>query len=870
MFKLLSDNNRRALLDLYPLLVAIYCAAVLGDYVSEALVIRYLGVDVLPQLFSLNAFLLFLATSILFRFVDRVDRWNLIWTISIATAALAAIGGILLLSGVKSASVLLYGLAYIGKLAMFVVFWIIANDICDTRKSKAVFPALAGVGLIGGLLTTIIAGKLVKFINAENLIWCWSAVLLLPILFIKNIKEKYGFRLHAPNPDTLRPLSMDIKEILSDRPVLVMASVYFLVFVLIFNIDFIFAKVLSGRFEAGGVFDAENFLGAKFNLYLLITLMVVVFQFSATSNLSRRFGVTGSILVLPIAFMLGFLSLGFLGYKSGISAEGALFAAVVTFYVMRHFLFECLFSSNYQIFFSAFSRKMRGKGKLILEGVVKPLGIAFAGFLILLLKDSSFYTPVLVAASALLFLLIVALKKEWSRILLREEVDTGSDNIRKLVKKEIGGKYKDKLLALMSQAIDSNDYDLKRVAIQYLEYSASDAAFELLRKKFYEEGDRIREIIANSLSTFESIEARGFLRTLMDDKNPAIRAGALRSIRKNGVIRPKGYNFVTLVHDSSPLVFEEAVYIVYKELSLDECTFVHAKIDSFLSSDKVDEQVAALKLIGRLKIRLFEERALSYINSASRDVWRSAIQAVAAFGSDASIRKLVKFIDGDVERPREYAVVSALGTTGFDHIPLIQELFLGAKTKRMAFSLISIMRLVSVRSLKEKGHPLKILDEVRERLIEMANREMGRIYTDAYRYYALRLSMPVLHKEIDLLRDAIQNRRRRFSRFILEMLSLVESGGALLHIDNFRRLEDREKANIVELIEAFGEKGVAKYLVPILEGVPERELLKIGSSKWKYEAVSSREAIVYFKEMDNKWVYYISLYLERKAGKIAA
>jgi hypothetical protein len=224
-----------------------------------------------------------------------------------------------------------------------------------------------------------------------------------------------------------------------------------------------------------------------------------------------------------------------------------------------------------------------------------------------------------------------------------------------------------------------------------------------------------------------------------------------------------------------------------------------------------------------------------------------------------------------VERPREYAVVSALGSTGFTHIPLIQELFLGAKTKRMAFSLISIMRLISVRSMKEKGHPLKISDDVRERLIEMANREMGRIYTDAYRYYALRLSMPVLHKEIDLLRDAIQNRRRRFSRFILEMLSLIEPGGALLHIDgNFRRLEEREKANIVELIEAFGEKGVAKYLVPILEGVPERELLKIGSGKWKYEAVSAGEAIVYFKEMDNKWVYFITLYLERKAGKIAA
>ncbi|MBL8028816.1 MAG: hypothetical protein JNL74_20495, partial [Fibrobacteres bacterium] len=577
MFKLLSDNNRRALLDLSPLLVVIYCAAVIGDYVSEALVIRYLGVDVIPRLFSLNAFLLFVVTSILFRFVDRVDRWNLIQAISVFASIVAALCGFALINGINSASVVLYGLGYIGKLSMFVVFWIIANDICDTRKSKAVFPALAGVGLAGGLVTTLAAGKLIKFINAEHLVWAWALVLLLPLFFVRNVKKEYGFRLHAANPDASRPVIEDIKEILRDRPVLVMAAVYFLVFVLIFNIDYIFVKVLSNRFVIDGVFNAEKFLGAKFNLYLLITLMVVIFQFSATSNISRRFGVTGSILVLPIAFLAGFVMLWLSGFRSGMAAEGYLFGAVVTFYVMRHFLFECLFSSNYQIFFSAFSRKMRGKGKLILEGIVKPLGIAGAGVFILLFKDSSVFIPLLAVGSSLLVFMIVELKREWSKLLLREEVEIGSDDIRQLVKKEIGGQNRDKLLAIMSDALDSADYDLKRVAIQYLEYSASDYAFELLRKKFYEEGDRIREIIANSLSTFESMEAKGFLRTLLDDKNPAIRAGALRSIRKNSIIRPKGYDINTLLHDLSPLVFEEAVCIVYKELSLDECTFVHSK-----------------------------------------------------------------------------------------------------------------------------------------------------------------------------------------------------------------------------------------------------------------------------------------------------
>jgi len=181
-----------------------------------------------------------------------------------------------------------------------------------------------------------------------------------------------------------------------------------------------------------------------------------------------------------------------------------------------------------------------------------------------------------------------------------------------------------------------------------------------------------------------------------------------------------------------------------------------------------------------------------------------------------------------------------------------------------------VLRLLSLRYLQEKGKPFRQKNEVRSRLIDMATEEMQTIYMDAYQYYGLRLAMPLCHREVDLMKDAINNKRHRFALFVLDMLSLIDNTGALLAIErNFKILEDREKANVIELIETFGEKNISRFLVPILEEYSERELLKIGSQKWPYQPVSLEVALAYFKALDNRWILFVSLYLERVAKRHA-
>jgi len=870
MLKSFSVENRKAFFDLVSLIIVIYCAAILGDYVTEAIVIKYLTVKALPNLFQLNALCLFGISFILFQFIDRLHRASVIWMLSGFFSVVVVVFGILV-RHYAWASVILYATAYISKLSLFVVFWIIANDICDTRQSKQIFPMLAGAGLLGGLLSSLISSKIIYLISVEDLLWPWAFLLVLPSYFVLRLRKRYDAYLQAPEPGLYRPLLQEFSEVMGERAVLLMAAVYFLVFLLIFNLDYLFTRALSERFQISGRFNAEGFVTFRFNVFLVATSFIIAFQFIYAGNLSRRFGVTNLLLMLPITFAIGFIILTGLSLKESGAILTVFFAFILIFYVFRQFLFECLFSANYQVFFSAFSRKFRGKGKLLLEGFVKPLGIAFAGGVILFLSDRPMHYAFLAFCSLLLIVFIFLLRKEYSHILLREDVTLGKNDIMRLIKNEMSGKNQRKILSLITKALQSRDFDLKRMLIKYLEFSGSPAAFALLRQRFFEETDRIREIIANSLSTFDTLEARGFLRKLLEDPNAAIRAGVLRSIRRNPVIRPKNFTLSTLIFDTHPSVFKEAVCMTYVELTSEEKIFVHEKVRAFFESERLDERVAAIQVIGTLKLQPFFERLVALIHSHSFDTWKAAVQAVLLFGEQRAIDALIQTLESSIDRSRENFIIDVLGGAHEDFYPFIEERLLLTQRKRTAFSLIKVMRLMASRYLQINRRPISQRPEVRVRLIEMAMHEVRVIYADVYHYYHLRVALFREVKKVDLLRDALRERRARFSRFILDMLSIIEESGTLLFIEpNFRLLTDREKANVIELIETFGDKSIRHFLVPILEEYDERELLKIGSSKWKQEGGSGAKALTHFKESGSQWIRSIALFLEERVLKHAA
>jgi hypothetical protein len=138
----------------------------------------------------------------------------------------------------------------------------------------------------------------------------------------------------------------------------------------------------------------------------------------------------------------------------------------------RQVFYEAFFTPNYQIFFSAYSRKFRGRNKSLLEGTIKPVGIASAGFLIMLFHQRSpgellktDMSTLLLASSAALLLLIYWLGRNYRKLLL-EEI-TGQD-LKSGRFSEIHSANPADLLSFISSYINNPEPGVKRLIYKAL------------------------------------------------------------------------------------------------------------------------------------------------------------------------------------------------------------------------------------------------------------------------------------------------------------------------------------------------------------------------------------------------------------------
>jgi len=82
-----------------------------------------------------------------------------------------------------------------------------------------------------------------------------------------------------------------------------------------------------------------------------------------------------------------------------------LFAIIVISLALRIATFDSIYSPNFQIFFSTLGKQIRGRGKIFVEGIIKPFAILSSGILIIVLF-SRFIVPsiaILLILSSVLF-----------------------------------------------------------------------------------------------------------------------------------------------------------------------------------------------------------------------------------------------------------------------------------------------------------------------------------------------------------------------------------------------------------------------------------------------------------------------------------
>jgi len=477
-----------------------FAAAILGDSTAEALLLAHFDAGYVPKMFLVNAVLLFFASAFMISIIDRIDRGILFVSCIFGHASVLLLIRLSVLVHLDFLYLPLFSYAYLTKIILFLIFWTLANDLIDSRRAGKQFPVIAAGGTLGAIVVSFSIPGLMKIIAAENLVLLWSFLTFVLGFCLLPVQKKFGRQFRTP-PDsrkkTVRNLAA-IKEdclVIAREPLLLNMSVlYFIVFFLLLNQQYLFYRQLRAQFSSAE--PIASFLGLFTGASMFTTLIL---QLTFAGKIIRKIGSTRSMLFLPCALLVAFTSLFAVNVLSPSAAM--LFWAVVGGMGLRVAFFDSFFSPNFQVFFSSLPQEIRGRGKLSIEGVVKPVAMVLAGIWMLA------FVPVIPLWLNVFVLFILAVAAILQTLRLR------ASYTRSLAHYLTGFYHKNTLIGL-------TDADLTS------EGSSLGALEAMLKKDIFE----IRQFAVDVLANAGTTEAVALLREHAEDPDARMRATVIAAL----------------------------------------------------------------------------------------------------------------------------------------------------------------------------------------------------------------------------------------------------------------------------------------------------------------------------------------------------
>ena len=516
---------------LFFLLMVCFAAAILGDSTAESLLLARFGTSFVPKMFLVNAAALFILSAGMLSIVDKLDRRKFF------SRALFGHGCVLLAMRFAVSvhwDVLflpLFSYAYSSKILFFLLFWTVANDLIDSRSAGKEFPAIAAGGTIGAIAVSFSITALMKFLAVENLLLLWAALVFLSSFLLLPLRGDYGAVLREKKTGTRVPASsappLAMTVILREEPLLrTMSMLYALIFFLLLNQHFVFYRTIKTVFDSAE--KIASFLGSFNGVSMLLT---VIMQVSIAGVLMRTLGSTRSMLLLPTALLAIFsVQLVMCSYAPPESAS--VFMVIVAGMGIRIAFFDSFFSPNFQLFFSSLPKDIRGRGKLLIEGVVKPFSMVIAGSFLLWAAPKlsiRIHLMLMAAVAAVALVQTIRLKQAYTRTLTRYL--TGIDEHRNdalLARFNFGGG--EDFLSFFAKRLDSEEFEVQKFLVDIIAEAGNDDAASLLLDYVNHADLKLRATVVAALGKFPAALVEDTLISFLDDKDHRVVANAVEAL----------------------------------------------------------------------------------------------------------------------------------------------------------------------------------------------------------------------------------------------------------------------------------------------------------------------------------------------------
>jgi len=868
--------------------------------VRTSLFLIKLGWEKLPFVYILVALFSALVASVYARYSKKAKLHNLIMTTLLFSIILLLLFWYLLHSGFRN-EWLMYAL-YVWVAIFGVItgtqFWLMANNIFNSREAKRLFGfigagAISG-GIFGGLLTTYLA----PLLKTENLIFFCVGFLIVCQFLVWVIWKKsphLSYRDRIPRRRQIakrRGFDNPFKLIFSSRHLAYLTGIISLGVIVANLVDFQFNAVARETISDPDKLTA--FFGVMLSILNIISLAI---QLLLTNRILKLFGVTISLLFLPGALLIG---------ATALLISPALWSAILVKVGDGGFK-HSINKAGTELLWLPIPAELKNKAKAFIDVFITNFAEGFGGILLILLiaglgfavQHVSLITIILIIGWAFL---IHRIKSEYVNS-FRQAIEKRSINLEEQsVNLEDAAVFQSFMKILEGKSERQILY-----IFNLLEGVKNKKLIPYLENLVKHPSQEVKSVVLRMALDYEELNFTGEAEALLKSDDITVQASAIHYLCKtteNGVERLQDFlNSKDYKTQISAVLCAANEWIdnteIRKEINLK--ILLERMMNKFQEEIEDKEKTTILKIstaeiIGQARdpelfpyLHLFAEDASPEVKRAAiisigktpnnefipillknldtRHVRKYARESLAAYGEDIIVI-LTKLLEGSAEEagkrlaiPRVLALIGSQKSVSLltkylstEDLPLRHQVIKALNKLRVSYTNLKFdQSLIKKRILEEIDFYFKILSSwLQQNKNLLPENETQRLRDESTPDKRARLLL--VSALVERLDDSLERIFRLLSLkyppkdMFNAYLGLVSENAAL-------------KANAIEFLDNVLEASLKKLIVPLVETSRPEVLAKESHLRSSFTLPTEEDVIRSILAGDDNWIKACTLYL---------
>ena len=539
----LRREDRRNLLIGFASLMMVMLAHALGETARDTLFLTGLSADRLPWAYLTIAGLALVVVRVNNRLLNWVRDKRRLLSGTMFLAAAVDLGFWFWLEGDPvGRAFTLYVWCGLFATITVVQVWLLLDDVVHIGQAKRIFGPIAAGGVVGALLGSALAERLMDLELAPRHLMLAAAVALLVGAAIPLRWRPSELGTHSEEPPLPTDVAHGFRTLLGHSYLRRLLMLVLLSTLTLTGVDYVFKSAVDE-------FVPQYNLGTFFaRFYLVLNAIALVVQLFVSGRLLRIFGVSRTLYLLPVLILAG--TVGF-----------ALIPAIIPAVLLKGAdgaLRHSLHRTATEVLYLPVTRALRERFKAIIDGVGQRGGQAIASMAILAATYLGANLAVIAAAVGVLATIwivgLVGLKKPYLA-LFRQSLRGGADIQSAMLQLDLhtlegllaalNSDRDEEVLVAVDLFAHHDRIDLlpslllyhpsKEVALRALEVFAhhGDPRFVPTARRLLRKGDP--EVRAAAIRAIMGVEAAPqILEVALDDDSAAVRATALVGMLSHG------------------------------------------------------------------------------------------------------------------------------------------------------------------------------------------------------------------------------------------------------------------------------------------------------------------------------------------------